>query len=98
MLDDRLRNLSGERKKLGARYSIGENDLKEDSRLSVPIVAERWRHGNDVWLQGASGLSDGGKELRLMREGFREVHEAIIPHLAASCRNPSESGSASVRA
>ena len=85
MLDDGLRNLSGEREKLGARYSIGEDDLKEDCRFSVPIVAERWRHGNDLWLQGAGRLSDGRNELRLLCEGLREVHEAIIPHLAAIC-------------
>ncbi len=87
LLDDRLRNLPGERKKLCARYSIGENNLKEDSRFSVPIVAERWRHGNDVWLQGASRLGDGRKELRLMCESLRDVHEVIIAHLAAVCRN-----------
>jgi hypothetical protein len=80
---------------LGARYSIGENDLKEDSRFSVPIVAERWRHGNGVWLQGAGRSGDGRKELRLMCESLREVHEAIIPHLAAICRNRSGSRYAS---
>lgn len=85
MLDDGLRNLSGEGEKLGARYSVGENDLKEDCRFSVPIVAERWRHGNDLWLQGASRLSDNRKELRLLCECLREVHEAIIPHLAEIC-------------
>jgi hypothetical protein len=71
---------------LGARYSIGENDLKEDSRFSVPIVAERWCHGHDVWLQGAGRLGDGRQELRLVCEGLLKVHEAIIPHLAAICR------------
>jgi len=70
LLDDGLRNLSGEGEKLGARYSVGENDLKEDCRFSVPIVAERWRHGNDLWLQGASRLSDGRKNCGCCANAF----------------------------
>jgi hypothetical protein len=92
--DDSLRNLFGERKKLGAGHSIGENDLKEDSRFSVPIVAERWRHGNDMRLQGVGRLGNGRKELRLLRESSRKVHEAIIPHSEAICRYCSRNGRA----
>lgn len=66
LLDDRLRNLSGERKKLGARNSVGENDFKKHGRFSVPVVTERRRHGNDVRLQGAGRLGDSRKKLRLL--------------------------------
>jgi len=86
LLDYSLRNLSGERKKLGSWYSIGKNNLKKDSRFSVPIVAECWRYGDDLWTQGLGGLGDGRKKLRLLSNGFSEIHEVIIPHLAAICR------------
>jgi hypothetical protein len=84
LLDNRLRNLSGERKKFAAWYSIGKDNLKEDSRFSVPIVAECGCHSHDLRMQGPGGFGDGREKLRLMSEGLCDVHEAIIPHPAAN--------------
>jgi hypothetical protein len=73
---------------LGAWNSVGQNDLKKDSRFSIPVVPERRRHANDMRPQGTGRLGDSRKKLWLLCESLREVHQLIITHLAAVCRNP----------
>jgi hypothetical protein len=72
---------------LAAGRTIGEYDLEENSGLTVPIAAERRSNAQDWLRQSGCGVGNSSEELRLLCEGPRNIHNAIIPRFEQVCRS-----------
>lgn len=79
MLNDRLRNLFGERKELRTRHGvIGDDDLKEDGRFAAPIVPKRRLYADD--LRRKRDVRDSRNKLCLLSKRPGYVHDYIIAY------------------
>ena len=79
LLNDRLRDSFGERKELGTRHGvINDDDFEEDGWFSAPIVPKRRRYAHH--LTGQWNARDSRQKLCLLNECPRNVHHFIIAY------------------
>lgn len=87
LLNDRLRDSFGERKELGTRHGvINDDDFEENGRFSAPIVPKRRLYAHHLRRQW--NARDSRQKLCLLNECPCDVHPFIIAYAKHRWLNP----------